>query len=147
MLCCIRFLPIKRFKRYRMQKGHKLQFHCQSCKNLIHFSVFEIERDPLISCSSCNKPYSFSEETLSRQLKKFEALCRQLVESEEILSHTSVGINVGDRHVKVPYKLLLTRLNSSLELKINGKPLTIDFRIEPLTDFPINLFSHKPKDI
>ena len=66
-----------------------------------------------------------------RQVKKFEALCRVIHESEEILGHASVGVDVGEHHVKVPYKLLLTRLSSSLELNMNGNTVSIAFRSEP----------------
>jgi hypothetical protein len=119
-----------------MQKGHNLSFNCQSCQTPLRFSVFEIEKQPVLTCLHCEKKYSFSEETLLRQLKKFDALCRQIVESEEILSNTSVGIDIGEHHVQIPYKLLLARLNSSLELRIGHSPLTINFRIEPAKDLP-----------
>ena len=118
-----------------MQKGHKLQFQCQTCQHPIRFSIFELEgRTPQITCSNCGKKYAFEDEVLRRQLKKFEALCRQIHESEEILGNTCVGVDLGDHHVKVPYKLLLTRLNSSLELTIGGQPFSIAFRVEPIKD-------------
>ncbi len=118
-----------------MQKGHVLEFHCQSCQHPVQFSVFSLDKDNhCIGCQSCQKKYLFNDETLLRQLRKFEGLCRQLIESEEILSQTSVGVDLGSHHVKVPYKLLLTRLNSSLELIIGSEPTTITFRIEPLSD-------------
>jgi hypothetical protein len=66
-----------------------------------------------------------------RQLRKFEALCSQIQESQEILGNASVGIDVGEHHVKVPYKLLLTRLNSTLELDMGEARVSIAFRIEP----------------
>ena len=120
-----------------MQKGHRLQLNCQACKQPIHFSIFEIEKgEHIIECSHCQKKYAFSDETLVRQIKKFEKLCRTIQESEEILSNTSVGVDVGERHVKIPYKLLLARLSSSLDLKIGNEPLTISFRIEPSKDVP-----------
>lgn len=117
-------------------KNHRLlQFPCQSCQNLVNFSIFDLENhSSLITCSQCDKKYAFQDETLKRQIKKFEALCRQIVESEEILSHTAVGIDVGERKVKVPYKILLTRLNSTLDLKIGNQSLTITFRVEPIKD-------------
>jgi hypothetical protein len=118
-----------------MQKGHNLQFDCQGCKKPIRFSVFELEKAS-IQCPHCQKTYAFSDPTLIRQIKKFEALCRQISESEEILSNTAVGIDVGDRHVKVPYKLLLTRLSSCLDLKIGNQTVAIQFRIEPAKDLP-----------
>lgn len=119
-----------------MQKGHFLQFCCQSCQHSIQFSLFNLE-DSRIPCSNCGIVYDFNEEGLKRQLKKFEDLCRQIQLSEEILSNTSVGIYMGDREIKIPYKLLLTRLNSTLDLMVGDKPLAITFRIEPIKETPI----------
>ncbi len=120
-----------------MQKGHLLQFSCQSCQNPIQFSVFDIEKNENVCCSECGLIYDFSDEGLRRQLRKFENLCRQIQLSEEILSNTSVGIYMGDREIKIPYKLLLTRLNSTLDLMVGDRPLTITFRIEPTIDTPL----------
>lgn len=123
-----------------MQKGHRLQFTCKGCKQHIQFSIFDLEKsDHSLHCFHCQKSYLFSDETLIRQLKKFETLCRTISDSEEILSHTSVGVDVGDRHVKIPYKLLLTRLSSCLDLMIDGEPVSIIFRIEPSKDVPQSL--------
>lgn len=132
-----------------MQKGHKLQFKCLTCQHPIRFSIFELEgKHPQVPCTNCGKKYAFEDDILRRQLKKFEALCRQIHESEEILGNTFVGVDVGDHHVKVPYKLLLTRLNSSLELNIGGKPVSIGFRIEPTKDMKdLPVASLKIKDI
>jgi hypothetical protein len=118
-----------------MQKGHTLEFSCQKCQHPITFSIFKLsESKHLLTCDSCRKNYSLNDEVLMRQLNKFVDLCRQIHESEEILSSTSVGINVGDQHVAVPYKLLLTRLNSSLDLMMGDTPCKITFRIEPAQD-------------
>jgi hypothetical protein len=118
-----------------MQKGSLLEFSCQACQTAVKFNIFDLETKELIKCPSCTSIYSFDDEVFLRQIKKFEALCRQIRESEEILSNTSiVGIDVGERQIKIPYKLLLTRLSSSLDLKIGDVPLTITFRIEPTKD-------------
>ena len=120
-----------------MQKGHNLQFDCLSCKEPVRFSIFELEKSQKrVICSHCNKQYVLEDENLRRQLRKFEALCQQILDSEEILGNTSVGIDIGEHHVKVPYKLLLTRLNSSLELTIGDQPVSIVFRLEPALDLP-----------
>lgn len=120
-----------------MQKGHYLQFSCQCCQNPIQFSVFNLEKNEQIKCLDCGLTYDFNDEGFMRQLCKFENLCRQIQLSEEILSNTSVGIYLGDREIKIPYKLLLTRLNSTLDLMVGDRPLTISFRIEPTIDTPI----------
>lgn len=118
------------------KKQKVLQFDCQVCEQPVSFSVFELDKqDCLIPCSGCSKKYLFDDATLKRQLTKFENLCRQIIESEEILSHTAVGIDVGEHQVKVPYKLLLTRLNSTLNLVIGDSGVSLSFRFEPLKDF------------
>jgi hypothetical protein len=115
-----------------MDKKHTLQLQCQGCQNTISFSLLDLHKDTPLTCTECSKKYIFNDEHLKRQLTKFEALCRQILDSEEILSHTAVGVDVGDMHVKIPYKLLLTRLNSTLDLNVGGKAYSFSFRIEPL---------------
>lgn len=120
-----------------MQKGHTLHFKCLSCGAQVHFSIFDLQNHKALPCEVCAKKYVFSDPILIRQLQQFEALCKQIHASQEILGNASIGIDVGEHHVKVPYKLLLTRLSSSLELNMDGHPVTIVFRIEPTKDSPI----------
>lgn len=117
-------------------KGHHLEFKCLSCNTPVAFSIFDLEASKPIPCTGCEKKYSFSDPTLVRQIKKFDALCRQIKESEEILGMSNVGVDVGEHHIKVPYKLLLTRLSTSLDLKLGDKSLSILFRMEPAKDTP-----------
>lgn len=117
-----------------MQKGHTLHFKCLACSSPINFSIFDLERLSLLECPNCPKKYAFSDTNFIRQIKKFEALCRQIHESEEILGNASVGVDVGEHHVKVPYKLLLTRLSSCLDLAMDGQKVSIAFRMEPTKD-------------
>lgn len=118
-----------------MQVGHKLQFNCQDCDHPILFSVLDQnEFSGGVSCCECGRKYVFEDKTLLRHLKKFEALCRQIHAAEEILGDTSIAIDVGSHHVKVPFNILLTRLSSVIELSIKGKKTVIAFRIEPVQD-------------
>lgn len=127
-----------------MQKGRTLHFSCLSCQEPIHFSIFDLDRQEWkIVCPSCQKTYALQDEKLKRQLRKFEALCLQIVESEEILADTAVGVQVGERDVLIPFKILLTRLNSYLDLHIGNQLLRITFRIEPTKD--ILSFQNQPK--
>lgn len=130
-----------------MQKGHVLHFECQKCHGEVDFSIFELDRlKGIISCPTCREKYLFHDENLRRQLEKFEKLCRQIVESEEILSDTCVGIDIEGRQVKVPYKILLARLSSTLNLTVGDQPLSIDFRLEPLEDIPKFIPETTPKE-
>lgn len=120
-----------------MQRGHSLEFVCESCSEPVRFSIFDLDHQREVKCSKCQKRYLFDDAILIRQLKKFDALCRQIRESEEILGSTAVGIDVGQTQVKIPFKLLLTRLSSCLDLQIGGKPFSIAFRFEPISDTPL----------
>lgn len=120
-----------------MQVGHKLQIHCQACDEPMLFSVLNKEDfSGIVPCSKCSKKYVFDDETLLRHLRQFEALCTQIHASEEILGGTSIAIDVGSHHVKVPFNILLTRLSSIIDLNIDGKKFSVAFRVEPLKDIP-----------
>ncbi len=120
------------FKVALMSNDPRLQFSCQECDGSIHFSLFELNRNnKTLTCPHCQISYDFGDENLQRQLHLFANLCQQIHLSAEILSCTSVGVNVGDREVKIPYKLLLTRLNPTINLTMDGRSLTIAFRMEP----------------
>ncbi|MFZ0566055.1 MAG: hypothetical protein WAM28_07715 [Chlamydiales bacterium] len=120
-----------------MQRGYKLQFNCQDCETPIFFSVLDqSEFNGVVCCPSCSQKYAFDDGSLLRHLKQFEALCRQIYASEEILGQTAIAIDVGSHHVKVPFNILLTRLSSVIELNIKGKKSVIAFRTDPLQDVP-----------
>ncbi len=130
-----------------MRNDKSFCFTCIDCKHDVEFSLIEIENPSEdIICSKCNKHYRFGDENIKRQINKFVDLCRQLRESEEILGKSSVAVTIGSQEVKIPFKILLTRLNTSLDLKINAVPLSITFRIEPssenYTSKVVNLGQH-----
>lgn len=114
------------------QKGHHLEFPCIHCKKEVLFSLFELDNNEgKLRCSHCGQDYLFSDPRLMHQLHLFEALCRQVQASEEILSNTSIGVNVGSQVVDIPFKLLLTRFNSRLKLQMGKDEIVIAFRLEP----------------
>lgn len=115
-----------------MQKGPHLEFSCPGCDAPVPFSITQLpEQEYIAPCPSCKKKFVFNDEDLVRQLKKFTSLCTAIHESEEILGNSSIGIHMNDKEVKIPFKLLLTRLNSQIELMLGGVPVSIAFRIEP----------------
>jgi hypothetical protein len=117
-----------------MQKGQRLVFACQCCQRPVPFSVLDLKRDQEVDCANCGVSYAFGDPALQRQIQTFESLCQQIADSEEILSNTSVGIQLGGQEVRIPYRILLTRLNSKLDLVVGDQKLTIAFRMEPRQD-------------
>ena len=118
------------------QKIGSLAFPCRQCQTEVALPLFSLTvEEGIIACTHCQQRYDFGDPNLLRQLRQFEALCQQIRLSEDILSSTSIGVDVGPHHVSIPFKLLLTRLNTQLTLLIEDWPLTICFRLEPNT-FP-----------
>lgn len=107
------------------------QFDCIHCKASVAFTLQQLSTPGEICCSKCKKKYGFQDETLRRQLKKFASLCKQIQESEEILGSAGVAVDVGPNNVKIPFKLLLCRLKSTLDLQIGKERFSISFRVEP----------------
>lgn len=114
-----------------IQQG-TFQLDCIACKSPVVFSILDLENNAhLVSCSTCKKKYAFGEDPLKRQLQKFAALCQQIQDSQEILGDANVAVDVGSQTVQVPFKLLLTRLKSVLNLKVGTTNLCITFRVQP----------------
>jgi DNA-directed RNA polymerase subunit RPC12/RpoP len=108
------------------------ELNCLHCHAPIVFSLFELEEhDNILSCTECGKKYLFGDELLKRQLNKFAKLCRAIQESEEILGSSAIALSVGNEEVKIPFKILLTRLKSTLDLDIGSEKIVVSFRIEP----------------
>lgn len=116
-----------------MQKGPHLEFICPGCETPVTFSVMQLaEKECVCPCSCCDKKFIFNDDVLMRQLKKFTHLCTAIHDAEEILGIASIGISVNEKEVNIPFKVLLTRLSSQLELMLGDIPITIVFRIEPI---------------
>jgi len=108
------------------------QIPCLHCKQPVSFALLELE-DCVIECAHCKKKYAIGDQTLKRQLAQFARLCREIRASEEILGSSSVAVDVGPHSVKIPFKILLTRLKSTLDLKIGSEQVSVVFRTEPVT--------------
>lgn len=116
----------------KKEKQGSFQLDCIGCKAPVVFSILDLKSPThLVSCDSCGKKYGLGQESLKRQLEKFAALCQQIQDSQEILGNASVAVEVGPHSVKVPFKLLLMRLKSTLDLTVGDQRLTVTFRVEP----------------
>ncbi len=113
------------------QQG-SFQIDCLGCKQPVVFSLADLDAsDCIVTCAGCGKKYGLQEASLKRQLVLFAALCKQIALSQEILGNTSVAVEVGPHSVKVPFKLLLTRLKSTLDLQVGNQKLVVTFRVQP----------------
>ena len=90
-----------------------------------------MEPDEVLTCMECEKRYFFNEKFLDK-ITRFENLLAAVHNVKDMLDTTNVAIAFGDEEVKIPYRLLLTRLNTMLTLKVDGEETTFRFRVEPL---------------
>lgn len=121
----------------QLKQGSSLEFKCTKCHHPVSFSVMsDQETSKTLTCKHCEKEYLLGPQILS-QLKKFEALCKQIQESKEIFGQAAIAVDVGPHKVKIPFQLLLTRLSSVLELSIGNEKASISFRVDTLQGFSL----------
>lgn len=102
------------------------------CDELIKFNVMGLQKDEgRISCPHCHRQYQFDEAFLEK-LGKLRNLILSVREAEDILGDCNVAVTTAGGEVKIPYRLLLTRMNSLLTLDVGGEKVDFCFRIEPI---------------
>ena len=113
----------------------KIEFKCISpaCATPIDFSLTEIESNGTLVCPHCGKAYSFHPDFVDK-MKRFYKLVEAVQDARDILGNANVAINVKGNEVKIPYRLLLTRMNTLITLKMDDGELTFRFRVEPLNE-------------
>ncbi|MBI1882977.1 MAG: hypothetical protein HYS08_02090 [Chlamydiae bacterium] len=116
-----------------MEKAGDIEFKCvqEECDGLVQFSILNVNQHISVQCPSCHKDYTFNKD-FSDKIKKFVDLILAVRASEDILGNTYVAIDVDNHSVRVPYRLLLTRLNTLLTLQIGTQEIIFKFRVEPL---------------
>ena len=118
-----------------MKKIDDFEFQCinGSCAGTVAFRLFEWEHKGTIECQACGKKYKL-DESLRTHLRQFGNLVHAVREAKDIIGSINVGVNFHNHTMQIPYAILLTRLNPTLALSINGKEILFRFRVEPLDD-------------
>lgn len=115
------------------QPKAKIDFRCltEECKGVVGFDLSELAgRDFQAVCPVCHRTYILDaplRDKFERMMKLIEALRN----SEDILGDSAVSVNVAGGEVRVPYALLLTRLNTLITLELEGKPTDFHLWVEP----------------
>lgn len=110
-----------------------IDFNClnENCDNIVSFNMAEaINPDFQLVCPVCHRAFVLND-SLRRKFVKMQELIASLRDSEEILDNSSVAVDVPGGEVKVPYALLLTRLNSRISLEVDGRFIDFTLRVEP----------------
>jgi hypothetical protein len=117
------------------QAGGKAQidFMCieDGCTGVVKFDLLSLAQEEFqVLCPVCHKPYQF-DAALREKLMKLKNLIAAVREAEPILGDCNVAVAVPGGEVKIPYALLLTRLNTMITLQLGGKTVDFHLWIEP----------------
>ena len=113
-----------------------IEFDCieTNCNSSIQFNLLQLkDQNGKIKCKNCHKLYQFDKEFLAK-LDKLRTLILAVRDAEDILGDCNISVVSPAGEVKLPYRLLLTRLNTLISLNCEGKKLEFNLRLEPLTD-------------
>ena len=111
----------------------QIDFHCfvDDCSGVVKFNLADIGgRDFQAVCPVCHRAYAL-DSALRDKLRRMLELINALRGSEDILGDSVVSVNVAGGEVRIPYALLLTRLNTLITLEVGGKKVDFHLWIEP----------------
>ena len=100
-------------------KMAEVDFECNEtdCNGLIKFNLKDALSDDFQAvCQTCHRSYEF-DNILKEKLNKLCDLIISVRKAEDILGDCNVAVTVPGQTVKIPYALLLTRLNTMITLQ------------------------------
>lgn len=111
-----------------------IDFDCVDCGKTVMFNLMTLkDAKGQVQCGECHRPYKFGRPFLGK-LEKLRNLVLAVQDAEDILGDCEVAIQTAVDEVRIPYRLLLTRLNTLISLEVGGRTIDFNFRVEPLND-------------
>jgi len=111
----------------------QIDFVCTEpdCGGVVKFDLMGCaSSDFQVLCPKCHRPYKFDDE-LRGKLKKLLNLILAVREAESILGDCNVAVSVPGGEVKLPYAMLLTRLNTMITLELGDKKVDFHLWVAP----------------
>lgn len=112
-----------------------IDFNCmeEDCDEVVQFNLMQLrDNKGLLKCPCCHRQYEFADDVFIDKLNKLRNLLLAVQDAEDILGDVNVGVTTLNGEVKIPYRLLLTRLNTMITLDVGGRKVDFHFRVEPL---------------
>lgn len=117
-------------------EGAAVGFECpeSACGAMVRIDITDIESGECTGqCPECSSIYSLDEE-MTDKLIRLKRLVLAIRDAEKILGDCQVGVAVPAGEVKIPYALLISRLNTVISLNLNGAKRDFQFWIEPVSE-------------
>ncbi len=111
----------------------QIDFQCldDGCDGVVKFNLSDVaSRDFQAVCPKCHRTYALDSD-LKDKLVRMMNLVAAIRDSEDVLGDSNVSVNVAGGSVKIPYALLLTRLNTLITLKYGDRQVDFHLWIEP----------------
>lgn len=111
----------------------QIDFHCleADCAEVVKFNLADIvSKDFQAVCPKCHKAYQL-DASLRDKLSRMLDLIQSIRKAEDILGDAMVSVNVAGGDVRIPYALLLTRLNTLITLDFGDRKVDFHLWIEP----------------
>lgn len=111
----------------------QIDFQCAAddCNGIVKFNLVDIANgDFQAVCPKCHQSYEFDEALKDKLTRMLELVCA-IRNAEDILGDSCVSVNVAGGETKIPYALLLSRLNTLLTLELGGKKIDFHLWVEP----------------
>ena len=108
-------------------------FHCpqDNCTGTVEFDLETAPSEDFQAvCPVCHRAYAFNP-ALRGKLERMMRLIDAIRGAEDLLADCTVSVTTAAGEVRIPYAMLLTRLNTRLKLNIGGKPVDIHLLVEP----------------
>jgi len=110
-----------------------VDFECldTDCAATVQCDLMDLENSKgKIACPVCRRPYHF-DKAFRDKLRRFRELLVAIRNAEDLLGDASVGITTAIGEERIPYRLLLTRLNTAITLSVGDRHVDFRFRVEP----------------
>ena len=114
-------------------KKPQLDFRCLSedCNGVVGFELESLtDAEFQAVCPVCHRAYML-DDLLRGKLTKMMKLIDAIRDCEDILVDSVVSVNVAGGEVRIPYALLLTRLNTMISLEVAGRKTDFHLWVEP----------------
>ncbi len=111
----------------------QIDFHCldESCNSVVKFNLADVaDREFQAVCQNCYRTYQL-DESLRDKFERMLKLIDAVRNAEDILGDTCVAVATATEELRIPYALLLTRLNSMITLQLADKAVDFHLWIEP----------------
>ena len=111
----------------------QIDFHClgEDCEGVVKFNLSECRSASFQAvCPECHRTYAL-DASLRDKLGRMMELVAAIRQAEDILGDSNVSVNVAGGEVRIPYALLLSRLNTLIRLNLNGRQVDFHLLIEP----------------